>query len=135
MEEGKHNQLIFNIFQENTYLLFNSIVWMKLEWRICYNDAMKRYLPLEKFKIHQDFQHQFKVDLILLTDTQALTLHSTTQIKPSCASCLGSWSTSLTLGKYSCSNVQLRRCKPTNVLTITSANYLYLHMEQLFRTR
>ena len=126
---------MFSIFQENTYLWFNSIMWMKLEWRICYNDAMKRCLPLEKFKIHRDFQHQFRADLILLTDTQALTLHSTTQIKPSCTSYFGSWSTSLTLGKYSCNNMQLWSCKPTNVLTIISANSFYLHMEQLFRTR
>ena len=30
--------------------------------------------------------------------------------------------------------MQLWRCKPTNTLTITSANYLHLHTEQLFRT-
>ena len=111
---------------------------MKLYWHSCNlrvsNDAMKRCLPLEKSKIHQDFQHPFKGDLILLTDTPTLALCSTTQIKPLCASCLSSWSTGLTLGKYKCNNVQFWRCKPTNTLTITSANYLYLHTEQLLTT-
>ena len=37
---------------------------------------MKRYLPSEKSKIHQDFQHLFKADLILLTKTPTLALHS-----------------------------------------------------------
>ena len=97
---------------------------------------MKRCLPSEKSKIHQDFQHLFKADLILLTDKPTLTLYSTTQSKPSCASCFSSWSTGLMLGKYTCNNAQLRRYKPTNARTITSANYLYLHTEQLlFRTR
>ena len=48
--------------------------------------------------------------------------------------CLRSWSTGLTLGKYTCNNVQLRRCKLTNALIITSVNYLHLHAEQLFKT-
>ena len=39
------------------------------------NKAMKRCL---QSKIHQDFQHLFKADLISLTDTPTLALHSTT---------------------------------------------------------
>ena len=50
------------------------------------------------------------------------------------ASCRSSWSTVLALEKYTCNNVELWRCKLTNALTIPSANYLYLHLEQLFRT-
>ena len=95
---------------------------------------MKRCLPMEKSKIHREFQHLFKADLILPTDTPTLALQSTSQSKPSRASCLSSWSTGLALGTYTCNNVQLPSCKPTNALTITSANYLYLHTEQLFRT-
>ena len=95
---------------------------------------MERCLPSEKSKIHHDFQHLFSADLILLTHTPALVLRSTNQSKPSCASCLRSWSIGLTLAKYTCNNVQLRRCKLTNALIITSVNYLYLHAEQLFKT-
>ena len=76
----------------------------------------------------------FRAHLVLLTDKPNLALHSTTWSKPSCASCVSSWLTGLTLGKYACNNMQLHRCKPTNAPTITSANYLYLNMEQLFRT-
>ena len=95
---------------------------------------MKRCLPSKKSKIHQDFQHLFKADLILLTHTPTLALHSTNQSKPSCSTCLSNWLTGLTLGKYTCNNVQLQRCKLKNALIITSANYLYLHAEQLFKT-
>ena len=52
-----------------------------------------------------------------------------------CTSCLSSWLTGPTLGKCKCNNVQLQMYKPTSSLTITSANYLYLYTEQLFRTR
>ena len=95
---------------------------------------MKRFLPSEKPKIHQDFQHLFKADLVLLTDTLTLAFHSTTQSKPSCTSCLSTQLTGLTLRKYTSYNVQLQSCKLTNALAITSANYLYLHTEQLLRT-
>ena len=78
---------------------------------------MKRCLPSEKSNIHGDFQHLFKDNLILLTDTPILALHSTTQSKPLCASFL----TGLTLGKYTCNNVEFWRCKSMNALTITYA--------------
>ena len=96
---------------------------------------MKRCLPSENPKIHRGFWHLFKANLILLTDTPTLTFHSTTQSKPSCASCISSWLAGLTLGIYTCSNVKLWRCKLTNILTVTSANNFFLHKEQLFSTR
>ena len=92
------------------------------------------YLPLEKSKIHRDFHHLFKANLILVTDKPTLALHSTTWSKPSCASCFTSWWTGLTLEKYRSNNMHLQRSTTTIALTITSANYLYLHMEQLSRT-
>ena len=131
--EGKHYKLLFNTFPENMALQltlqqrenFNSKVLISEPvitlWKVAYYQ--------KNGKIHWEFQHLLKADLILLTDT--LTLHSTNQSKPSCAS---SWSTDLTLGKYRCNNVQLRRCTPTKVRTIKSANYLHLHTEQLLGT-
>ena len=40
------------------------LCWHSLNLRDS-NNAMKTCLPLEKSKIHQDFQHLFKADLVL----------------------------------------------------------------------
>ena len=92
------------------------------------------FLPSEKSKIHWDFQH---CSMPIWFTWLIYQLSFTVPIRVSpCVpvACLRSWSTGLTLGKYTCNNVQLRRCKQTNALIITSVNYLYLHAEQLFKT-
>ena len=38
----------------------------------------------------------------------------------------------LTLRKYPCYNVEVRKCKPTNARTLKYANCLHLLVEQLF---
>ena len=73
----------------------------------------------EKLKISGKFQHLFKAD------------HSgpfivPLRVSPPFANCLCSWLVGLTLRTYTCNNVQLWRCRPTNERKIKSANYLHL---------
>ena len=73
----------------------------------------------EKLKISGKFQHLFKAD-------HSRPFIVPLRVSPPFANCLCSWLVGLTLRTYTCNNVQLWRCRPTNERKIKSANYLHL---------